>query len=172
MAQNATISEIEQEHLEGKSDFLKMRDRLKNEVLADFGSLLDVEKRFLVSVYVYPVTFTQVDIDSYFTAQEQFVNWKVLQKKAQKDREARVGAAKEVVSFYLTMPQTKQMYNDVATWLSGYTFANTKNLVLFLDSGVDAAEGIDFTLTGFESKSYYNVTAKDKALDILKNGNY
>lgn len=152
-------------------DLIKLRDSSKLYLLPDWNNLSDEDKKYLVSVYIYPITFTQGDIDLLFTETEQLNNWKNLVDITKQNRDARWDYARQKISFYLTTLEILDLYTSTKSYKGDYEDANLPYLVLWITNGSYPAFGIDFTSNGFAQKTYYTVALRDLLVDILVSGN-
>lgn len=153
-------------------DYIVLRDSLKLHVLPNFDTLSLEDKKILVKYYIYPVTYTQADIDALFTTEEQKVNWEILASVSKIARKQRWEACRQKVSFTLSQLESLQFYNDTKGFKGDYEDANLPHLTLWLSNGSYPTLGIDYTLNGFAQKTYYSEERKNICLDILINGNY
>lgn len=153
-------------------DYIVLRDSLKLHILPNFDTLSLDEKKLLVKYYIYPITFTQTDIDALFTMEEQKINWEILAAISKVARKQRWETCRQKVSFTLSVLESLQFYNDTKGFKGDYEDANLPNLILWLSNGLNNDLGIDYTTNGFAQKTYYTEERKNICLDILINGNY
>lgn len=163
---------LEKKYQSGEYDYTKFRSLCKATILPNFATLSIQEQTLLVKHFIYPDTFTQSDIDTLFSASEQYFNWKSLVAETKKARLARWAAAKTYVSFVLDELSAADIFITVEEFYPRYTEANRPDLILWVTNSAFAPLGIDYTTTGFAQKSYYSESLKGIIYDIIVNGNY
>jgi hypothetical protein len=153
-------------------DYIVFRDSCKANVITNWSGLSSDEQKELIKYYIYPPSVVQADIDAFYSADEQIVNWVVLADISKQARENRWEATRQKISFNLSQSATLALYEDTKSFKGDFIDANLPNLVLWLTSGTYPPLGIDYTTTGFSSKPYYSASIESMCIDILVNGNY
>lgn len=159
-------------YLEGAKDIVYVRSAWKTAAIPVWETLSGVDKRKLVEWYIYPVTFTQADIDALFTAAQQVSNWRKLVEENIAGRTRRVLEASKKISFYITAGEALDLYSTVKTNMDLFRDTGSPHLMLWTTNGVYAPLGIDYSISGFAQKSYYSDVRRDLLIDIINNGNY
>ena len=143
----------------GRMDFLQYRDYIKYQIVTDMdvqNTQTDQEKESAYQVYQKPSSLDQTTDCGKTTEQLEHI-WISLVEAATECRKQRILLASAKVSFILTPSQSYQLnmdtYENMYLWIT----SSSPNLLHWISSTADLALGIDYTTTGFASKSYYSV---------------
>ena len=149
-------------YLIDRYDLMSLRKFLKTYILPDQDKLTTDEKIELEKLFIYPQNYTFILSEA---------DQKYYQDKLVKDefivRENRISDCKSIASFYLDRLSCGMLFNDTKDMFRDYIDAELPHVLFWLTDGVYPILGIDFTTTGFSSKSYYSAQIQSEILFIL-----
>ena len=153
----------------GRMDFLQFRDYVKYQIVTDltiWSNQTDWEKNQAYQVVQKPATLDQVT-DCGLTMEQVENNQINLVEQATECRKHRILLASAKVSFILTAGQSYALnmdtYENMYLWIT----SASPQLLHWINSTADLALGIDYTTTGFASKSYYSADAMNVLNAVL-----
>lgn len=148
-------------------DYIRFRKWLKNICNNEQDILVQDERDIAVKHYVKPTALSQ---DAITTDDELLQSYQVEMVKLERQcRYKRLSEAKSKVAQTLSEYESFLFYNDTKTFIFDYLEAELPNLYLWLVSGAYPALGLDYTTTGFVSKSYYTAQRMNIILDVMFN---
>jgi len=152
----------------GQIDYIQYRDLCKEFILPQWSSISEEEKKELVRHNIAP---TEEDKLVHYTIEEQKINFFELLRLEKQARFKRWEYAKQLIAFEYRLNQMNQllMYQDTKPYKDDFIDADLPYLIYWINSAALPQLGIDFTSNGFNSKSYYSETIKNKVLSILLN---
>lgn len=154
-------------NINNRIDYIKFRKQLKNIVNDNQSDYDDEERLIFIKNYVKPTALSQ---DAITTDDELLQNYQVEMVKLERQcRYRRLSDAKSKVAQTLTEYESFLFYNDTKTFIFDYLEAELPNLYLQIVSGAYPALGLDYTTTGFASKSYYTAQRMNIILDVMFN---
>ena len=153
----------------GRMDFLQFRDYVKYQIVTDltiWSNQSVQEKQKAYELVQKPESLDQVT-DCGVSTETLENNWINLVQQATECRHYRVLLASAKVSFILTPSQSYQLnmdtYENMYLWIT----SSSPQLLHWINSTADLALGIDYTTTGFASKSYYSADAMNVLNAVL-----
>lgn len=149
-------------YLIDRYDLMSLRKFLKTYILPNQDNLLNEEKLELEKLFIYPQNYTMM-----LSSDDQIYYWDKLVKAEYIVREDRISDCKSIASFYLDRLSCGILFNDTKDMFRDYIDAELPHILFQLSDGAYPLLGIDFTTTGFSSKSYYNTQIQSEALFIL-----
>lgn len=148
-------------------DYIRFRKWLKNICNNEQDILVHDERDIAVKHYVKPTTLSW---DAITTDDELLQSYQVEMVKLERQcRYRRLSDAKSKVAQTLSEYESFLFYNDTKTFIFDYLEAELPNLYLWLVSGTYPDLGLDYTTTGFVSKSYYTAQRMNIILDVMFN---
>ena len=177
------ISSIENWYNAPVLDWSRRRDEIKplffakaGAQLQNYGTLSDLEKEIGARVFFIPYALR---VPSIFSDSQDKDNFKFLLKETRLSRETcieamRVHIGEKMRNGILSLEQSQTFFKDVNSMIQTFIGSNHPEFKLWLTSttGVVLNQNIDFSTTGFASKSgYFSQSFLDELLDIY-NGNY
>ena len=154
----------------GRMDFLQYRDYIKYQIVTDltiWSNQSVQEKQKAYELVQKPASLDQVT-DCGLTMEQVENNQINLVEQATECRKHRLLLASAKVSFILDQMSSFQLNMDTFSMMQMQAVSQAPHLTLWLKSEANPALGIDYTTTGFASKSYYNETAKNVVLAVLE----
>ncbi|MCK6381878.1 MAG: hypothetical protein L6Q54_11625 [Leptospiraceae bacterium] len=145
-------------------DYIQFRESLKTHVLPNWGSLDIEEKKNLIREMIYP---TNAVLTDYFSESELKTLWSAMAERHKIARINRWEKARKELSYYLTVAEAFQFYQDTKEFKGDYIDANIPILKLWALGGNDSSLGIDYTTNGFPSKTYFSVALQEILLNAL-----
>lgn len=152
----------------GRMDFLQYRDYIKYQIVTDTtiqNAQTDQEKNAAYEVFQKPSQVNQNDIKTNEELEKIQINLVCQATQCRKDR---ILLASAKISFVLDQYASFKLNEDVTEMMYTQITSANPRLLYQLKSEANQSLGIDYTSTGFASKSYYNETAKQIALSILE----
>lgn len=154
----------------GRMDFLQFRDYVKYQIVTDltiWSNQSVQEKQKAYELVQKPESLDQVT-DCGVSTETLENHWINLVQQATECRKHRLLLASAKVSFILDQMSSFQLNMDTYENMYIQATSQAPHLILWLKSEANPALGIDYTTTGFASKSYYNETAKNVVLAVLE----
>lgn len=138
----------------------------------EFNALSDYEKEIIVSNWAHP---SGVDITTYYpTDIEQKPIYLNMINKSLQARHLRVNILISNLAWYYkdTPTNGSLLFLDAEQLQTKYLQAALPHLDLFMNSGTYDPLGIDYSTTGYASKSYYDINVLNSYNDIINDGYY
>lgn len=154
----------------GRMDFLQYRDYIKYQIVTDltiWSNQTAQEKNQAYQVVQKPASLDQVT-DCGVSMETLENHWINLVEQATECRKHRLLLASAKVSFILDQMSSFQLNMDTFSMMQMQAVSQAPHLTLWLKSEANPTLGVDYTTTGFASKSYYNETAKNVVLSVLE----
>lgn len=154
----------------GRMDYLQYRDYIKYQIVTDLdiqNTQIPQEKEAAYQVFQKPASLDQITDCGKTTEQLEKIQINLVEC-ATECRKYRVLLASAKVSFILSPAASYQLNMDTYENMYLQITSNAQQLIHQIKSTADATLGIDYTTTGFASKSYYSVEAKDVLLAVLE----